>query len=74
MNSTLHEIKSVISSLPQSSREELLDYLLSTLQPEDDVKAEWLSVAETRMAEIRTGQTVGIPAEEVLKSLLSPES
>lgn len=36
-------------------------------------RCQWLALAEERMAEIRTGKVVGIPAEQVLKSLLGSE-
>ena len=39
---------------------------------EEETRSKWLALAEKRMAEVRAGQVVGIPAEEVLKNLLGP--
>ena len=73
MGSSLEELKTTLSNLPAAERIELAHFLLRSLDPdEEDSKAEWLTLAEQRMAEVRSGQVVGIPAEEVLKSLLEP--
>ena len=62
------------AGVPAAERAELAQYLLCSLEPaEQGAKAEWLALAEQRMAEVRAGQVVGIPAEEVLKTLLGPE-
>lgn len=37
--------------------------------PENEARIEWLALAETRMADVRAGKVVGIPAEEVMKNL-----
>ncbi|HLW64024.1 MAG TPA: addiction module protein [Gemmataceae bacterium] len=71
--SSLDKIKSILSALPKNDREELFDHLLSTLDPDDDVRADWLCVAEQRIAEIRSGQAEGIPADEALQNLLELE-
>jgi putative addiction module component (TIGR02574 family) len=72
MNPTLQELKDAASGLPVSERAELAHFLLRSLdaQDEEGVRAEWLALAEQRMAEVRAGEVVGVPAEEVLKSLL----
>ena len=41
-------------------------------QAEEGAAAEWLALAERRMAEVRAGQVVGIPAEQVLEELRGP--
>jgi putative addiction module component (TIGR02574 family) len=70
MSISLDELKVTLSGLPATQRAELAQYLLRSLEPDDEgAKAEWLAVAEQRMAEVRAGKVVGIPAEEVLKSL-----
>ncbi len=52
-------------------RAELAHYLLRSLEPEEDgAKAAWLALAQERMAEVRAGRVVGIPAEEVLRSMI----
>jgi Putative addiction module component len=50
MNSSLEQLKDTLSALPLADREELADYLLSTLEFEEEVKVKWLAVAEQRMA------------------------
>ena len=71
MNSTLEQLKVTLSSLPAAERAELAQYLLRSLDPEEEgAKAEWLALAEQRMADVRAGRVTGIPAEEVLKNLL----
>ena len=67
MSPSLEQLKATLSSLPVTERAELAQYLLRSLDPEDEgAKAEWLALAEQRMDEVRAGQVVGVPAEEVL--------
>lgn len=74
MSPSLEQLKTAISILPVAERAELAQYLLRSLDPEEEgARAEWLAMAEQRMAEVRAGRVVGIPAEEVLKSLTRPE-
>ena len=73
MNASLEQLKSTLAALPTAERAELADFLWETLGPSDDIRAEWLAVAEQRMAEIESGQVQGIPAEEVLRTLLDPD-
>jgi Putative addiction module component len=50
----------------------LAHFLLHSLDEEKEqegTRAEWLALAEQRMAEVRMGKVVGIPAEQVLKDL-----
>lgn len=71
MDATLQTLKATAASLPAPDRAELAHFLLRSLDSEAaDVRAEWLAVAEQRMADVRAGKVVGIPAEEVLKNLL----
>ncbi|HTU92538.1 MAG TPA: addiction module protein [Gemmataceae bacterium] len=74
MNLTLQELKKASSGLPTKERAELAQFLLRSLDELDneETRGEWLALAEKRMAEVRAGKVVGIPAEEVLKSLLEP--
>lgn len=70
MSATLEQLKSTLSGLPVSERAELAQYLLRSLDAEEEgAKAEWLALAEQRMADVHAGKVQGIPAEEVLKSL-----
>ena len=74
MSNSLEQLKATLARLPVAERAELAQYLLRSLDTEEpNSKAEWLALAESRMEEVRSGQVVGIPADEVLKNLLEPE-
>ncbi len=73
MSASLEELKRTASDLPLSERAELAQHLLWTLdEPEPEAAAEWLAVAERRMADVRAGRVIGIPAAEVLESMRRP--
>ena len=74
MNRTLQDLMNSSSDLPAEERAELAQFLLRSLDDPDDegTRSEWLALAEKRMADVRAGKVVGIPAEEVLKNLLEP--
>ncbi len=74
MSPTLKELKETVSGLPVSERAELAQFILRSLDDPDEqkVRAEWLALAEQRMAEVRPGNVVGVPAEQVLENLLGP--
>ncbi len=75
MSPSLEELKTTLSGLPMSTRAELAHYLLQTLEPvEEGAAAEWLALAEQRMAEVRAGRVAGIPAKQVLESLRGARS
>ena len=70
MSLTFEELKTTLSDLPSPQRAELAQYLLRSLEHEEEgTEAEWLALAEQRMADVRAGTIAGISAEEVLKSL-----
>ena len=74
MTPSVEQLKVTLSTLAARERAELAQYLLRSLEPDDEgTKAEWLALAEERMAEVRAGRVIGVPAEEVLDSLLGPE-
>lgn len=73
MTLTLDELKSAASTLPIADRAELVQFLIRSLDEEESaVREEWVALAERRMTEIKAGNVVGIPAEEVLRTLLGP--
>jgi putative addiction module component (TIGR02574 family) len=74
MSLTLQELKAAASDLPTEERAELAQHILRSFDEQDEAggRAEWLALAERRMAEVRAGKVAGIPAEEVLKNLLGP--
>jgi len=70
MTSTLQELKDASVGLPAPQRAELAHFLLRSLEPEEDGWAEaWQEELARRLQDIRTGQVVGVPAEEVLTRL-----
>jgi putative addiction module component (TIGR02574 family) len=71
MSQSLQELKDASSALPESERAELARFLLHSLDDgeEADARADWLALAQQRMAEVKAGTVVGIPAEEVLRGL-----
>ena len=68
MSPSLQELKAASSSLPASERAELAEFLLHSLKPDSDEgwAAAWQEESARRLAEMRTGEVKGIPAEEVL--------
>jgi putative addiction module component (TIGR02574 family) len=70
MTPTLQELKDASSGLPTPQRAELAHFLLQSLEPEEDGWAEaWQEELSRRLKEIRSGQVVGVPAEEVINRL-----
>jgi len=70
MTPTLQELKNASSSLPAPQRAELAHFLLRSLGPEEEGWADaWRAELARRLEEIRSGQAVGVPAEEVLGRL-----
>jgi len=69
---TLEQLKEAASDLPLPERAELAQFLVNSLDAKQaaDIRSEWLMLAEQRMADVKAGKVVGIPAEEVLKNLL----
>ena len=63
MNPTLQELKNGAAGLSASERAELVQFLLRSLDEPDEnqVRAEWLALAEQRMAEVRAGPGRGRP-------------
>ncbi len=71
---SLEQLKQAASDLPGPERAELADYLVRTLDDREAaaIKAEWVALAERRMADVKAGKVAGIPAAEVLNNLLTP--
>jgi putative addiction module component (TIGR02574 family) len=70
MTPTLQDLKDASSGLPATQRAELAHFLLRSLEPEEDGwAAAWQEELGRRLEEIRSGQVVGVPAEEVLNRL-----
>lgn len=74
MNPTLQKLKDAASILTVDERAELVQFLLRSLgEPrEPEALAEWVALAEQRMAEVRAGKVTGVPAAQVLDSIRRP--
>ncbi len=72
---TLDQLKDAAADLPLSERTELAQFLLSRIDDAEaaEVRAEWVALAERRMAEVKAGRVIGIPADEVVRTLLEPK-
>lgn len=72
---TLDQIKDAAADLSLPERTELAQFLLSQLNDADgaEVRAEWVALAEQRMADVKAGRVTGIPADEVVRTLLRPK-
>jgi putative addiction module component (TIGR02574 family) len=66
----LQDLKDASSGLPAPQRAELAHFLLQSLDPEEDGwTLAWRNELALRLHEMRSGQVVGVPAEEVLNRL-----
>ncbi len=58
-------------SLPVEERAVLADSLLRSLNtPDAAIDAQWVAVAQSRLAELRSGQVQAVPGEEVFSEVL----
>jgi len=63
------ELLELARKLAPAERLQLVDALLHSLyNPDPNINAVWLAEAERRLAAYRSGQVLGIPAEEILGS------
>lgn len=74
MTTSLQEMKQFAATLPVADRAELAQFLLHSLDEgsEIDARADWISLAEARMEDVKAGKVVGVPADMVLQTLLGP--
>ena len=69
MTEAVKRMKSQADALSADERADLASYLLESFEVEDDSDEEWERELDRRVAEIRSGQAVGYPVEEVLAEL-----
>ena len=69
MAKLIRALESEAMKLSRPQRARLAQRLLSSLDPEVDADADrlWLAEAERRLADLKSGKVVAIPAERVLK-------
>jgi len=69
----MHGMKEIIEeaeSLPVEERAFIIDSLLKSLNPPDvAAEKEWLKVAKTRLAELRSGQVQPISGDKVFSEI-----
>ena len=64
------ELISVAESLPLELKTELIEKLLSSLNPsQKEIDKLWANEAERRVEELRTGAVKAIPGEEVFREI-----
>lgn len=70
---TLEQLKEAAADLPGPERAELAEYLVRSLDEREAaaIRAEWIALAQRRMADVKAGKVVGIPADDVLDNLLA---
>ena len=71
MTTKAEELKSELAALPVEDRAALAHFLIDSLDPDEDaaVEAAWDEELKRRAAEIRSGELVGEPAEQVFREL-----
>jgi len=70
MPAVIEHWKAQLGALPEQERAELAHFLLLSLEPEDkEVDAAWAAEVTSRVAQIRSGDAVGEPAQDVFAEL-----
>ena len=70
MTEAVEQLKTQMKLLSNPERAELAHFLLTSLEPEEEGAEEaWEAEVARRVAEIRSGQTVGTPADELFAEL-----
>jgi putative addiction module component (TIGR02574 family) len=70
MTEAVERLKTQVSTLSTAERADLAYFLLTSLEPEEEgVEDAWRKEIARRVTEIRSGQAVGRPVEEVLAEL-----
>jgi putative addiction module component (TIGR02574 family) len=69
MSETVERLKDELGRLSPQERAELADFLIRSLDEgaDPDAEAAWDAELERRAAEIKAGNVVGLPADEVFK-------
>jgi putative addiction module component (TIGR02574 family) len=66
---TVEELKPQLIALSESDRAELADFLLSTLDAEQDIAEAWKAELACRIADIKAGRAAGRSADEIFAEL-----
>ena len=67
MNLNAEQLLDAVLALPDEERLEVAEAVIASLQPSDQspLNNSWREIIRRRSAELRSGQVVGIPWEEV---------
>ena len=70
MTETVEQLKSSVGALTLPERADLAYFLLTSMEPEDEgAEAAWRVEIARRVVEIRSGNAVGRPVDDVLVEL-----
>lgn len=69
MSMTLAELEAKAMKLPPEEREQLLDVLAASLDDQVELDESWHAEIARRVAEVKSGEDEGIPAEQVFAEL-----
>jgi putative addiction module component (TIGR02574 family) len=71
MTETIERIKQELVALPATDRAYLANFLIDSLDPEDDATLDptWEAELKHRLQEVKSGLAVGAPADEVFARL-----
>jgi hypothetical protein len=75
MSEVAEKLKPLLAALPATDRAELVDYLLTLENGEDEElsseewEAQWAEECNRRLDELTTGKATLIPAEDVMRTM-----
>jgi putative addiction module component (TIGR02574 family) len=65
---TTNRLIEQIESLPVDDRIRVVDSVLKTLNPVDqEIEDDWIEVAENRLRDLKSGNVISIPGEDVFE-------
>jgi putative addiction module component (TIGR02574 family) len=69
MTDAAENLKATLSSLPESDREELANFLLQSLDQDESAQEAWDNELTKRLHEIETNRVKTVPADALFQSL-----
>ncbi|MDR9469227.1 addiction module protein [Marinospirillum sp.] len=66
MTLPVEELEHQALNLPTEERARLLERLLESLEPESEVQAAWIQIAQQRRDEVLSGKVQLVPGDEAL--------
>jgi putative addiction module component (TIGR02574 family) len=69
MSASLELLEAEVLQLPPDERSHLLERLIASLDIDSEIESAWNQEADRREAELVSGQTKAIPAQEALARL-----